>query len=227
LNIALALPISAHCGEKPLSQFPHVALLGDSVFDSRPYLVGRLHMATRVQRALPGCRATLGAVSGSRMADIPKQMSRLPRDVSHLVVSVGGNDLLDFGRQLRSEGILGTIGLLPRALRRFQADIGALCAEISMWRLKSAICTVYQPAVGDPVVQQIASRALDAINDAIETETKRAGIAVMDLRAICREPIDFADPIHPSEHGADKIAARLAEWVRTTSSHQAEQAVCV
>src|ERR1700704_2740537 len=39
-------------------------------------------------------RATLNALDGAVIADLPQQLHRLPTDASHLVVSVGGNDAL-------------------------------------------------------------------------------------------------------------------------------------
>ena len=74
----------------------HIVLLGDSIFDNGAYVgTGEPDVVGQVRGILPGgWRATLNAVDGAGMADIRGQIARLPPDASHLVVSVGGNDVL-------------------------------------------------------------------------------------------------------------------------------------
>jgi hypothetical protein len=59
----------------------HVALVGDSTFDSRPYLHGKLDMAERLSRDA-NCRATLLTGSGSRLADVARQLTRVPSEAT-------------------------------------------------------------------------------------------------------------------------------------------------
>ncbi|MDB5597503.1 MAG: hypothetical protein JWM36_4464 [Hyphomicrobiales bacterium] len=195
-----------------------VALLGDSIFDSRPYLHGQPDMADRLVKVL-GCRATLLAVSGSRLADVPRQLARLPGRTTHIVVSAGGNDLLDLGRRLRggTGNMLARLGEAAGLLKEFNGQYGEMCRAIAARGLPAALCTIYEPPVDDPVLRQLGSAALHMVNTAILSEARSCGLEVIDLRAICREPADFFDPIHPSAHGADKIAAVLAQWVRKAS----------
>lgn len=175
-------------------------------------------MADRLAKAL-GCRATLLAVSGSRLEDVPRQLARLPGDATHLIVSAGGNDLLDLGRRLRggSGNLIARFGQAAGLLKEFTGRYGEMCRTVAKRGLPGALCTIYEPPVGDPVLQQLGSAALNMVNAAIRSEAHVCGLEVTDLRAICREPADFFDPIHPSAHGADKIAAVLAQWVRKAS----------
>lgn len=74
---------------------PHVALLGDSIFDNAAYVAGGPDVAWQLRERLPeGWRATLNAVDGAVTSGVERQLERLPQDASHLVVSVGGNDAL-------------------------------------------------------------------------------------------------------------------------------------
>lgn len=74
---------------------PHVVLLGDSIFDNAAYTRGGPDVVAQLRELLPdGWRATLGAVDGATTDDFAPQVSRLPSDVSHIVVSLGGNDAL-------------------------------------------------------------------------------------------------------------------------------------
>ena len=73
----------------------HIVLLGDSIFDNKSYVGSGPAVIDQLRQELPsGWQATLLAVDGSVTADVPRQLRRLPRDASHLVVSVGGNDAL-------------------------------------------------------------------------------------------------------------------------------------
>jgi len=68
----------------------HVILLGDSIFDNARYVPDRPAVIEQLRQALPpGWRATLLAVDGHITEDVARQLSRLPVDASHLVVTGG------------------------------------------------------------------------------------------------------------------------------------------
>ena len=61
-------------------------LLGDSIFDNAAYLTaGAPDVVRQVRQRLPyGSKATLAAVDGSRIRDVPEQLRRLPDDATYL-----------------------------------------------------------------------------------------------------------------------------------------------
>ena len=74
---------------------PHVVLLGDSIFDNARYVPGHPPVIEQVRRSLPkGWTATLLAVDGHTTEDVAGQLAECPKEATHLVVSVGGNDAL-------------------------------------------------------------------------------------------------------------------------------------
>src|SRR5262245_6599015 len=80
----------------------HVVMLGDSIFDNAVYVPDRPAVIEQVRRGLPnGWKATLVAVDGHMVEDIPTQLKRIPTDATHLVLSVGGNDALTASGLLR------------------------------------------------------------------------------------------------------------------------------
>ncbi len=198
-----------------MSRNATVLLLGDSVFDSRPYLRGMPDMAARLDGLLANGSARLGAVSGSRLADLDRQLRALPPETTHLVVSVGGNDLLDLGRGLTggSVGMMERLGRAGELMTSFRRRYAEACAHVAAKGLRSAMCTIYEPPIGDPVLKQIGTVVVGLVNSAIEAEARDHRLGVIDLRSICRVREDFFDMIHPSAHGADKIARALAHWV--------------
>src|SRR3954469_4304107 len=88
----LVLPLGLAHSTGPMK---HVALLGDSVFDNGAYVGRGPDVLAQLRQRLPAeWRATLAAVDGGVIRDIPRQLERLPDDVTHRVISVGGNDAL-------------------------------------------------------------------------------------------------------------------------------------
>lgn len=73
----------------------HLALLGDSIFDNAAYVAGGPAVIDQVRGKLSaGWRASLLAVDGNVAGDVFAQIQRLPGDVTHMALSVGGNDAL-------------------------------------------------------------------------------------------------------------------------------------
>jgi hypothetical protein len=194
----------------------HVVLLGDSIFDNAAYVGGAPDVVRQLREALPaGWRATLAAVDGGLVADVPRQLGRIPDDASHLVVSVGGNDAL--GQSAILEARAGSVGevldRLAEIQRQFRAGYGAMLDAVLRRGLPLAVCTVYDPRYPDPERRRRATLALGVLNDVIMREAFARGLPLLDLRLICNEDSDFANPIEPSERGGRKIAAAIASLV--------------
>src|SRR5258705_13095653 len=102
----------------------HIALLGDSIFDNAAYVAGGPDVVRQVRELLPsGWRATLNAVDGAVIDDLPQQLQRLPADASHLVVSVGGNDALGEAALLDQKvgSVAEALELITQVRERFRS----------------------------------------------------------------------------------------------------------
>ena len=74
----------------------HLVLLGDSIFDNARYVTGgRPTASTRRETGAQGWLATLLAIDGNVISYVYQQLNVLPADASHLVLSIGGNDVLN------------------------------------------------------------------------------------------------------------------------------------
>jgi hypothetical protein len=82
-------------------------------------------------------------------------------------------------------------------------------------RLPTAVCTVYWPRFPDRAFQRLAVTGLTAFNDAILRLAFAHGLPVVDLRLVCGDDADYANPIEPSAMGGFKIARAIAGLVRT------------
>ncbi|WP_247048331.1 MFS transporter [Arthrobacter rhizosphaerae] len=200
----------------------HVVLLGDSIFDNQAYVDGGPDVAQQLRQELPGdWSCTLLAVDGDRIADVVRQLRLLPPDTTHLVVSVGGNDALGFAPLLEEDAgtVTDALLILGKAQDRFAADYDAMIGAIAVKGLPTAVGTIYDTPPSAPG-QRIIRTALALFNDSITRAAFQRGVSVIDLRLICNEDRDYANPIEPSVHGGQKIARAIAAFVLSNGKEQ-------
>jgi hypothetical protein len=194
---------------------PHVVLLGDSIFDNAAYVRGGPDVVRQLREMLPaGWSATLLAVDGAVTRSVPAQIARLPADATHLVLSVGGNDALGASHILSAP--VRTVGeavlRLADAQDRFACDYEAAVEAVLAANLPTALCTIYDTPPSAPDHRVIKS-ALALFNDRITRAAFSRSLPLIDLRLICNEEGDYANPIEPSVQGGAKIAAAITMLV--------------
>jgi GDSL-like Lipase/Acylhydrolase family len=195
---------------------PHVVLLGDSIFDNAAYVGGGPDVLAQLRLTLPdGWAATLCAVDGAGAADVERQLACVPDDATHLVVSAGGNDALAhvdlLSRPARSAAEV--LGQLADAARAFETSYRRMLGTVLRRRRPVTVCTIYNGSFPDPLAQRLASTALTVFNDAILRAAIETHTPVIDLRLVCSEAADYANPIEPSVRGGAKIARAVAAAV--------------
>ena len=191
----------------------HAVLLGDSIFDNGAYTGGQPDVVAHLRKLLPrGWRASLLATDGASTGDLQRQLAHVPADVTHLVISVGGNDALMNADILRTPVSSSTEALLlfGERLAHFEMAYGAaIDAALALGR-KTTVCTVYN---GDLDAQSapLARIGLMIFNDAILRAAFERKLAVVDLRLVCTDPADYTSQIEPSGRGGQKIATAVAQ----------------
>jgi hypothetical protein len=195
----------------------HVVLLGDSIFDNAGYVPGRRPaVIDQVRSRLPqGWSATLLAIDGNVINYVHQQLKVLPSDATHLVLSVGGNDVLH-QISILSERV-ATVGealrLLLESRAQFREDYHRLMEAIRDRGLPTVVCTIYNPCSDDDAFQRTAVAALSLYNDAIIDRARHFKVPVIDLRVVCSEIADYANEIEPSAAGGAKIAEAICGLV--------------
>ncbi|HEY0447212.1 MAG TPA: SGNH/GDSL hydrolase family protein [Allosphingosinicella sp.] len=190
----------------------HVILVGDSIFDNARYVSGGPDVVAQLRRELPaGWSASLRAVDGAVTHSVAGQLRQLPADSSQLVVSVGGNDALGNSHILHAPVriVAEAVLLLAEAQARFAADYEAMLAAVLAAGLPTALCTIYDTPPSAPN-QPVIKAALALFNDVITRAAFARSLPLIDLRLICSEEGDYANPIEPSVQGGAKIAAAIA-----------------
>jgi lysophospholipase L1-like esterase len=193
----------------------HLVLLGDSIFDNGAYVPKGPAVIDHLRRILPpDWQATLLAHDGDVTANIEGQLSKLPKDATHLVISVGGNDALGVMGvfSLPAETVNDALTHLAEIRRDFQRAYRTMLWQVLSVQLPLAVCTIYDAI---PELQVQEQTALAIFNDTIAREAFGAKVPVIDLRHVCTEAPDYSplSPIEPSAEGGRKIAIAIAAWV--------------
>lgn len=206
---------------------PHVVLLGDSIFDNGRYTDGGPDVVTQVQGRLPsGWSASLLAVDGSVTADVAAQLERLPETATHLVLSVGGNDaivnssnlgLSPFGFGSPAPSTREARQAIAEVAESFARAYGLAIDACLRPHLPLVVCTIYSGCFSDPTYQRLAALGLAVFNDVILRVAIERRLPVVDLRSVCSDPEDYADPIEPSSVGGEKIARAIIGAVASPS----------
>jgi len=204
-----------------IASMPHLVLLGDSIFDNAQYTSGGPDVVSQVRNLLPsGWCASLLAVDGSTTVNIPDQIQRLPKECSHLVLSVGGNNALTEASRLgisffgmTCEPTSKSLDALADISDAFESQYRSAVDACLRPGLPLRVCTIYDGCFPDKSYQRIASLALAIFNDVIIRIAIERGLSVIDLRLICTAPTDYANPIEPSSIGGEKIAKVIVALV--------------
>jgi hypothetical protein len=101
------------------------------------------------------------------------------------------------------------VGRLAEAQQAFARDYDAFLRKVLGAGLPTAVCTIYDTPrwASDHVVMRTG---ICLFNDIITRAAFSRGLPLIDLRLICDQDEDYANPIEPSAHGGDKIAAAIA-----------------
>ena len=187
----------------------HIILLGDSVFDNAAYVDRNPDVARQLGQMLPqGRKATLLARDGAVISEIGSQLRGLPSDATHLVISVGGNDALHESGVLESSAlsVADALTKLAEIGDGFGRAYGSMLTEVSRDG------TIYEPRFPEAPRRKLAATALTLLNDKITRQAFARGLTLIDLRLICDEDADFANPIEPSARGGAKIAQAISKF---------------
>lgn len=197
----------------------HIVLLGDSIFDNQSYVNGGKDTIANLREQMPrDWTATLLAVDGSVADSVARQLPNVPEDATHLVVSVGGNDALGEMNilQLPVSSAVEVFNELSNVAGRFEDRYKRMLDAVLALNKPTAVCTIYYPRFPEASMQKLAVAALASFNDVIIRQAFLAGLPLIDLRYVCDDDGDYANPIEPSEAGGSKIAKTI---IRVAGDH--------
>eukprot|EP00743_Colponemidia_sp_Colp-15_P010525 GILK01011599.1.p1 GENE.GILK01011599.1~~GILK01011599.1.p1 ORF type:complete len:259 (+),score=19.11 GILK01011599.1:140-916(+) len=203
---------------------PNVVLLGDSIFDNASYVRGgadvQTHLRTKMSNVLGNGTVTLCAVDGNVASHVLRQAKEIPPNATHLFLSVGGNDALGrlglLGQRVGDGSIGQSLARLTEEVAHFRNTYRNALNALLDKKLPLTICTIYTPHAWEPASQiPVLNTGLSLFNDVITSEALARGVPVIDLRHVCNEKADFANPIEPSVQGGAKIADAILHVLQT------------
>jgi hypothetical protein len=182
------------------------------------YVPGGPDVVKQLRAKLPfQAKASLLAVDGAVTRGVLSQLARVPGDATHLVVSAGGNDALGASHLLHQSvgSVAEAVSLLENAQSRFARDYAEMADAVLARGLPTAFCTIYDTPPSSPD-QRIIRTALAIFNDIITRAVFARRAALIDLRLICNEDEDYANPIEPSVAGGEKISSAIDRFISGT-----------
>jgi lysophospholipase L1-like esterase len=191
-------------------------LLGDSIFDNGAYVgAGEKDVAAHLRARLPADEWTveLRAVDGAVVGDVPAQLDRAAVDSPGIfVLSAGGNDALGCVGMLSDPTpytIADVLAQFYGIKESFREAYVAALDRILAHGLPTIACSIYNPRFDEAVLQRTAEAALSIFNDVIVQEAMIRLVPIIDLRIVCSEAADFANPIEASHRGGARIAEAI------------------
>jgi hypothetical protein len=124
----------------------------------------------------------------------------------------GERGSLEAPRPLDRRGAAPVSERLARFERSYRV---AIASAVALGR-DTTICTIYNGNIPAPEAA-VARVALMTFNDVILRVAFERGLRIIDLRLVCTEPADYANPIEPSGPGGLKIARAIARAVGAVS----------
>ena len=218
-----------------------VALLGDSIVDNKVYVgTGEFSVLEHLE-SLSDLEFSQIAVDGhTTVGVLQEQIDKIEKDPDFIVLSIGGNDLLeylyllvdDINKHLFSRNLEIMNSFVEPIRERYEEIVERLTKEQG----KVLLCTVYNGDFerGDGYEtleinqefttsfgvlfqgkQEAAGVIARVFNDIVYSTGNKFGVDVLELREIFTESADYANPIEPSHIGGRKLAEKILEWIES------------
>jgi len=193
----------------------HITLLGDSIFDNAAYTGREPDVISHLRAILPaGWQATLCAVDGATTTSLHAQIPHIPAAATHIVVAIGGNDALQHVDLLdaRISSSAAFLNTFADRVDRFEHSYRDALEGVLGAGRDTTLCTIYNGRLEDRQARA-ARLALTAFNDVILRFAFERRLRAIELRLVCTDSTDYANPIEPSGRGGLKIARAIAQAV--------------
>ena len=200
-----------------------VVLFGDSIIDNKTYVShGEFSVLEHLEN-ISNYEYIQVAYDGHTTFDVQNKQLHLStiEKPSHIVLSVGGNDLLQNLSYL-SNGPMSNVneaitGIQQHIFEPLEQRFETIIEELSSQRANLLICTVYEGDLGrtDEFKDVLDSSKImvSSLNDIVYKTAKKYKADVLELREIFISSDDYANPIEPSHIGGEKLAKSIVEWV--------------
>ena len=206
---------------------PKLVLMGDSTLANIAH-TGPPELLEQLREVLPAdWSAHLCAIDGARIDDVFGQIPTVPEDASHILLSIGGNNCIEFTHHLKSVmPNLGKALYYTDTLRvRLAQSYRRLLDEILELGKPTMVCTVYNPKLPSQGQQRIVETIIAMVNDAIIAGACATQTPVLDLRPLGVERANFVSPIELNHRGAQFFCDAIVRMIETGALEQRETTI--
>jgi len=201
----------------------YVSLLGDSIIDNKVYVGQGGLSVTEHLKHNSSSNFTMIAVDGDTTEDVlDNQLDNLKEPVSHIVLSIGGNDLLQNLHLLEDEtsGMKFALEKCSELVDEIQENYIKILERLLQYDAKVLLCTVYEGDLNSDVLLAEYDKAGQAMlkmhNDTVYYLASKFDVDVLELRNIFTNKKDYANPIEPSHIGGEKLAKAIIQWMKNS-----------
>ena len=203
-----------------------ITLLGDSIIDNKTYVShGEFSVLEHLEN-ISNYEYIQVAYDGHTTFDVQNKQLHLStiEKPSHIVLSVGGNDLLQNLSYL-SNGPMSNVneaitGIQQHIFEPLEQRFETIIEELSSQRANLLICTVYEGDLGRTDefrdISDSSKIMVSSFNDMVYKTANKYNADVLELRHIFTSSEDYANPIEPSHIGGEKLAQSIVQWIRST-----------
>ena len=204
----------------------YITLLGDSIIDNKTYVQkGELSVLEHLEN-ISEYEYTQLAFDGDTTLNVLNGQLLSPSIAtsSHLVLSIGGNDLLQ-NLSFLYEGPVDKIndavaGVQQYIFKPLEQRFETIIQRLSSHRANLLLCTVYEGDLGrtDEFRDVLDSSKImvSSFNDTVYKTASKYNADVLELRHIFTSPEDYANPIEPSHVGGERLAQAIMVWIQKT-----------
>jgi len=203
-----------------------ITLLGDSIIDNKTYVQQQEYSVLEHLQNISKNEFLQLAYDGDTTVNVLERQlqSQEVAKSSHLVLSIGGNDLLQNILFLH-EGPIKNINkalsdVHKQILKPLEQRFETIVEKLSSHRANLLLCTVYEGDLGrtDEFRDVLDSSKImvSSFNDTVYKTASKYNADVLELRHIFTSPEDYANPIEPSHVGGERLAQAIMDWIQKT-----------
>ena len=218
-----------------------VALLGDSIIDNKVYVGPGEFSVLEHLDSLSDLEFSQIALDGDTTVEVlDNQLEKLDKTSDFIVLSIGGNDLLEHLHLLidpvNKHTFSRNLEIMNEFIEPIRDRYEKIVEHLSKEEGKLLLCNLYNGdfdrddgyetfegdeefifGIGDLLreKQEAATVIGMVFNDVVYSTGSKFGVDVLELREIFTESIDYANPIEPSHAGGGKLAERILEWIKS------------
>ena len=203
-----------------------ITLLGDSIIDNKTYVQQQEYSVLEHLQNISKYEFLQLAYDGDTTVNVLERQlqSQEVAKSSHLVLSIGGNDLLQnilFLHEGPIENINKALSdVHKQILKPLEQRFETIVEKLSSHRANLLLCTVYEGDLGrtDEFRDVLDSSKImvSSFNDTVYKTASKYNADVLELRHIFTSPEDYANPIEPSHVGGERLAQAIMDWIQKT-----------